>query len=237
MKYVLPISLCFVLLTGCLYPNEELVQNQIPHEDQIQMVQHAVDQYVEANDGRVPIVTKPAETPIFEKYIIDFDLLKNAGLLSSIPGNAFENGGIYKYVLITPEENPQVKLIDLRLSDQLRTLNFQLQQYRNKYIYPPFGDRITNGVHLINYEELGLKEPPTVTSPYSQTNLPIIMDTTGQIHIDYRIDLHQALQEYDHNYEPGDDIRYILAENTPFVPSYSLPYTIENDEPIFLIEN
>src|SRR5699024_12881517 len=59
---------------------------------------------------------RSADTPIFEKYIIDFSVMKENGVLSEIPGNAFENGGIYQYGLITPEENPRVKLIDLRVT-------------------------------------------------------------------------------------------------------------------------
>src|SRR5699024_7925410 len=84
-----------------------------------------------------------------------------------------------------------------------------------------------------DYTKLGLKNPPKVVSPYSKENLPIIMDRDGELYIDYRIDLYNALNEYDHNYKNGDDIRYILAENTPFVPVYSLPYTVENGEPVF----
>lgn len=62
------------------------------------------------------------------------------------------------------------------------------------------------------------------------------MDTNGQLYVDYRIDLNDALQLYDHQYEEGNDIRFILAENTPFVPAYSLPYTIHEDEPVFLLK-
>src|SRR5699024_12802228 len=50
------------------------------------------------------------------------------------------------------------------------------------------------------------------------------------IYVDYRIDLNNALEDYEHHYEEGDDIRYLLAENTPFVPAYSLPYTIQDGE-------
>ena len=78
---------------------------------------------------------------------------------------------------------------------------------------------------------------PNDVSPYSQKKLPIIMNENGELFIDYRIDLYEALQEYDHSYENGDDIRFILAENTPFLPAYSLPYTIEDGEPVFMYES
>lgn len=223
-----------VLLSGCLYPKKELTKNQIPNEDQLELVQSAVIQYQENTNGLMPIKTKPADTPIFEKYIIDFSVMKENGVLSEIPGNAFENGGIYQYALITPEENPRVKLIDLRITEELRRVNTKLDSFRSKNIYPPFGEEIVKGVYTINYESLGLSSEPYVVSPFSNHNLPVIMDTDGKLYVDYRIDLNYALEQHEHQYEEGDDIRSILAENSPFVPVYSLPYTIQDGEPVFL---
>lgn len=225
-----------LLLSGCLYPKSELAKNQVPHEDQLELVQSAVLKYKENTNGMMPIRTKPADTPIFEKYLIDFHMMKENNVLSEIPGNAFESGGIYQYALITPEEDPRVKLIDLRITDELRSINVRLDTYRSKNIYPPFGKQVEKGIFTINYELLGLSNEPYVVSPYSNKNLPIIMDTNGQLYVDYRIDLNDALQTYEHQYENGDDIRYILADNTPFVPAYSLPYTIDKGEPVFILK-
>ena len=120
----------------------------------------------------MPIHTKPSDVDIYEKYIIDFTKLKEAQLISEIPGSAFENGGYFQYVLITPEDDPRVKLIDLRISEKLREIYFKLDIYRQQHVYPPFGEKIADNVFTINYEKLGMKEEPTVTSPYS-TRLPI----------------------------------------------------------------
>ncbi|MUV39771.1 uncharacterized protein JNUCC1_03655 [Lentibacillus sp. JNUCC-1] len=200
------------------------------------MVQTAVDQFREQTDGLLPIRTKPNETPIFQKYLIDFAQLKERNLLTEIPGNAFENGGVYTYAIIYPETDPQVKLIDLRLSEEIRRINLKLDMYRDEHLYPPYGSQIADGVFQINYKKLGLEEPPHVVSPFSNVNLPIVMDTTGSLYIDYRIDLNKALEEQEHNYQEKDDIRYILAETSPFLPAYSLPYTVENGEPVFMAE-
>src|SRR5690625_801070 len=135
-----------LFLSGCLYPKNELTKNHVPNEDQLELVQTAVIQYQEMTNGSMPIKTKPADTPIFEKYIIDFSVMKENGVLSEIPGNAFENGGIYQYALITPEENPRVKLINLRVTQDLRRLNTKLDSFRSKNIYPPFGEEIVKGV-------------------------------------------------------------------------------------------
>ncbi|MDC3413058.1 hypothetical protein NC797_09785 [Aquibacillus sp. 3ASR75-11] len=229
---LLSLLLLLLLLSGCLYPKERLSKNQMPNDAQLSMVQDAVDTYRENTNGLVPIKTKEQDTPIFLKYVIDFTALKEQNLIQSIPGNAFENGGIYQYVLIYPEQNPTVKLIDLRIAEKLRSLQQRVNIYRNKNIYPPFGKEIDDGVYQINYEKLGLDALPYVESPYTQRNLPVVFDTQGNLLIDYSKDLFKYLNEYKHNYKNGDDIRYILADNAPFVPAYSLPYTIKDGEPI-----
>lgn len=231
---VIIVSLCLFLLSGCLYPAGELDKNQVPNEQQLESIQTAVDTYREQNNGLLPIKTKGNETPIFEKYLIDFNTLKSSNLISEIPGNAYENGGIYQYAILNPEDEPKVKLIDLRLTEEIRRVNVQLDLYRNKHIYPPFGEEIAKGVFTIDYAKLGFESSPHVKSPYSDNNLPIVMDTDGKLLVDYRIDLNEALKSYDHQYKNGDDIRLILAENTPFLPAYSIPYTIEDNEPTFM---
>lgn len=233
---IIGILLLSVLLSGCLYPQSEREQNQIPYEDQLDTVQNAVNDYREEKQGLVPIRTKSSDTPIFEKYLVDFTLLKENGNLSNAPGNAYEQGGVYQYTLITPEDDPRVKLIDLRVTEAIRSVNVQLDIFRSEHIYPAYGEKIVNGLYTIDYEKLGLNNAPTVVSPYSQENLPIIMDVDGNLYVDYSIDLNNALNEYDHDYKEGDDIRYILADHTPFVPAYSLPYTIKDNEPVFLME-
>ncbi len=236
MKLGIILIITLLLLTGCLYPESELAKNQIPHEDQLKTVQTAIDQYQEKLGGILPIKTKTSDTPIYEKYVIDFSLLKEEGLISEIPGNAFENGGIYQYVLIDVEDDPTVKLIDLRTTTDIQNVYVKLNIYRNKHIYPPYGENIGKDLFTIDYEKLDLSAEPTVVSPYTQNNLPLVMDVNGDLFIDYRADLMQLLGEQEHSFENGDDIRSIFTDTSPFVPAYSLPYTIEDGEPTFFIE-
>src|SRR5579875_2095880 len=84
------------LLSGCMYPEQNLAKNQIPYKDQLQAVQTAVNDYRKDNGGLLPIKTKEANTPIYEKYPIDFKKLMPK-YMSEPPGNAFENGGIFQY--------------------------------------------------------------------------------------------------------------------------------------------
>lgn len=220
------------ILSGCMFPKEELTKNKTPNADQLEQVQNAVDAYAEKTDGLVPIKTKDKDTPIFQKYLIDFSLLKENQVLTETPGNAFENGGVFQYTIIDPENNPQVKLFDLRMTDTIRSINVKLDIYQSKHMHPPFDEEVGEDVYTLNYKKLGFSSEPTVKSPYSRENLPILINSDGQLHVDYRSDLQKALREFDNDYKPGEDIRYIIPDNTPFVPAYSLPTTIDDDNEV-----
>lgn len=224
-----------VLLTGCLYPEENLQKNQVPNEIQMQSVQMAVTEYQKANNGRLPIKNRDSDTPIFEKYPIDFKVLKQYGFLPSTPGNAFEEGGIYQYVLINVETEPTVKVIDLTISDEIRNLYMKIDFFRNEHIYPPYGQEVSPGLlYEIDYEKLHMENPIYIESPYSGQLLPVIMDTYGELYIDYRKDVYELLRNNEHDYKEGDDIRYLLTDHYPFAPTFSYPLTVENGEPVFL---
>ncbi|QDP40468.1 hypothetical protein [Radiobacillus deserti] len=221
------------LLSGCLYPENRLAKNEVPNDVQVEMVQQAVHQYVEETQGLIPIKTKPEDTPIFQKYLLDFSKLKEYGLLSSIPGTAFENGGNYQYTIIYPEKNPTVKVIDLRIAEEIRELNFKINAFRSEHTYPPFGEPVSDYMFKIDYKKIGLEHAPYVVSPYSGNNLPILITADGDLSVDYRSDLYNVLEEEDHHYQEGDDIRYALTDYYPFAPAYSIPYTLKDGEPIF----
>ncbi|OMP65871.1 hypothetical protein [Domibacillus epiphyticus] len=221
-----------LLLGGCMYPEENLSENQVPYEDQLKAVQSAVDQFQSEQDGILPIKTKEGDPPIYEKYPVDFRKI-SPQYMAEPPGNAYESGGIYQYVLVDVEKDPTVKLIDLRIAEQLRSVNIRLIAHE----YPPFKEELADNVYSLDFKELGYKEEFYVTSPYSQKQLPLVMSGDGTLYIDYAADLYAALQETEEKPEPGDDIRYLLVESSPFVPAYSLPYTVdEHGDPIFLKE-
>ncbi len=233
-KLLALLILTTLLLSGCLYPENRLAKNQTPNQVQLESVQSAVDQYIEENPMSLPIKTRGEDVHVFRKYPIDFERLKEARIITESPGNSFERGGVHQYVIITPEEDPTVKVMDLRTVQDVRDVNMRLIAYRNEHRYPPFKEEVAEGVYTLDHDLLGLDEPPTVVSPYSGNRLPIVMDVDGNLYIDYRQDLYNALQEYDHNYENGEDIRYLLADHYAFVPAYSLPYTVQDGEPVFL---
>lgn len=234
IKKILSICTISLLLSGCLYPAEKKVENQTPYKEQIQSVQSAVDQF-QSDQAVLPILTKENDTPIYQKYVIDFRKI-TPRYMAEAPGNSYEAGGVFQYVLVDVEDNPTVKLIDVRMAQQIQELMIRITLYRQSNGYPPFGERISDYVYALNYEKLGMKEAPTVTSPYSQKPLQIVIDTNGELFVDYTPDLYDALQADAENYKPGEDIRNLLVKNSEFVPAFSLPYTYdaESKVPIFL---
>jgi hypothetical protein len=231
IRFYLPVILALLTLTGCMYPEENLVQNQVPYKDQMDSVQSAIDQFQAANDGILPIKTKDATTPIYQKYPIDFQKIVPR-FLSAIPGNAYENGGVFQYVLVDVESDPTVKLLDLRMAETIREIKLRI----NANGYPPFKEKIADSVYTLDFKKLGYKEEPVVISPFTNQNLHFIITSDAEIYIDYRSDLYQALKENKRNFKESEDIRDILVDESMFVPAYSLPYTIDksSNEPIFL---
>lgn len=221
------------LLSACAYPDSERAESQIPHEDQLISVQDGVNKYRNASGGLLPIKTRDMEVDQYIKYPIDFSKIVPAHM-SEIPPNAFETGGIFQYVLTDVEENPTVKLVDLRVADAIRSVNIRKSANGGK---APISEIISDNVYKFNHTLMGFKEEPTVTSPYSGRKLPMVITGSGEVFVDYSMDLYSALQEYEGELEEGQDIRFLLYEDSPIVPAYSLPYTIdENGEPIFANE-
>ena len=229
---------CFLVftalfLTGCMYPEEELAKNQIPYKDQILAVQTAVDTFKEDNGGILPIKTKEAGTPIYQKYPIDFKKI-TPKYIAEPPGNAYESGGIFQYVLVDVETQPTVKLFDLRITEAIRDIKLRIKTKG----YPPYKEQIAKNVFTLDYKQLGYNKAPFVASPFSNQNLSFVISGSAEVYVDYRPDLYQAMEKKDTKVKPGEDIRSILVKDSMFVPAYSLPYTWDpkTKEPVFLEE-
>jgi hypothetical protein len=219
-----------ILLSGCLYPAEDKAALENPYEDQIETVQQAVNAYKENNGGLLPIKTREEETDLYIKYPIEFSKIVPA-YTEKIPSNAYENGGIYQYVLMDVEENPTVKLVDLRAAECIRDLN--LRRHINGKL--PFKDPVGNNVYEIDFKSMGFSEPLKVESPYSDAMLPIVVGGDGHFYVDYSIDLNRILQEEKPDVKEGEDIRHLLSDHYPILPAYSLPYTVnDKNEPVFM---
>ncbi|MGE7673743.1 hypothetical protein ACQKMV_09230 [Lysinibacillus sp. NPDC094403] len=221
-----------VLLVGCAYPEDEKRAKLVPDPDQLAAVQRAVDEYREATGGLVPIKNSELDTDLYIKYLIDFEKLMPK-YLAQIPGNAYEKGGIFQYIIWDPENEAKVKLVDLNAAERIREIN--IRKLSTQYL--PIKGASSDNVYQINFNELGYKTDVTVKSPYSGTELPIFMTGDGEMHVDYSIDLGHLLKEDKPDVKPGDDIRQLLVDKYPVVPAYSIPYTVdEKGETIYFMD-
>ena len=232
---VLAIVLASLMLSACgvLYNNDEEKRvQQTPDLDALSAVQRAVDAY-QQDTGVLPIKNSEEDTDIFVKYQIDFLKLTTGGYIAKSPDNSFEQGGIFQYVIWNAEEDPTVKLIDLRMTERLREVNLRFMSTE----YPQFKERIADYVYTINYDNIGYDTDIAVESPYSSNLLPFVISNEGVVYVDYSIELQQFMKEQGLTPTPGEDIRYLLADESPILPAYSLPYTVdENNDIIFMYD-
>ncbi|MGX4766388.1 hypothetical protein ACWH4V_11505 [Bacillus mojavensis] len=224
-----------IFLSGCLYPHERKSSVQAtPYQDQLKLVQSAVDEFQKANGGLLPIQTKDMSTPLYQKYPIDFNRLAPR-YMAEPPSTAYESGGDYQYVLVDVEDNPTVKLIDVKMAEKIRDIKLRVQMYRQEHKYPPYQDVLARDLFTLDGKKLGEADSLSVTSPISGNSLPLMIDGDGEIYADYRTELVSCLKKSEKTFKPGTEIQDMIWEETPFVPAFSVKYTVnDKQEPVFL---
>lgn len=230
MRNILLLLPFLVLLSGCLYPDEQRNAHQPPDEAQMAVVQQAVETFQESTDGLLPIKTieNPQE---FMEYQIDFERLIPT-YLGEHPSNAYEAGGIYQYVIVNAETEPQIKIADLQTFEALRSLQLRIQGMGP---HVELGEQVGPNVYQLNLDYYNLEENPTVTSPYTGVELDVYYSGGQEWIVDYRPDVMHILQDQSLTFETGDDARAILYAYTPVVPVFSPEITVdENNSPIFM---
>lgn len=221
------LSLLAIITSGCMYPNERKMENQLPIFQQVSSVQQAIEQY-QADTGVLPILTKEANTPIYEKYVIDFTKLMPK-YIPYIPGGAFEQGGIYIFVLTNVEVKPTVRLLDLKMVEQLGEIQSRVSYYFEKKKSLPVAGVVKPGYFQISLKDIGVsKDKATIESPVTGKQLPVIMTSSGEVGIDYLADLETIMKGNSIAYDPNKDIRDVIPENSIYVPVKSFPYEMEN---------
>jgi len=128
-------------------------------------------------------------------------------------------------------------LIDLRVTERLQQLQTKINAFRAKEGKFPFDGSLGKNQFTIDYEKVFVSEEPFIPSPYSDKELPIYVDGSGQLFVDYREDMKQALENTDESLNPGDDLRYLLYEDSPFAPAYSQGYSIDEQGEVIFLNN
>jgi hypothetical protein len=230
LAFLLTLSTALLILSGCLYPAEERSENSMPPEADIQNVQSAVENFQKNEDGILPIKTSSDNVEYLE-YQIDFTRI-SPQYLSDIPTTAYENGGNFQYVIIDAEEKPTVKLADLAIIEELRSLTLRINGMGE---HVELGEQVGPNVYQLDLDFYNLEENPTVTSPYTGEPLNVYYSGGEEYVIDYRPDLNHIIENEGLELKTGEDIRKILYEYTPIVPIYSPEMTVdENNEAIFM---
>jgi hypothetical protein len=225
---LLCLMLAAVALSGCMYPDDLREGKRGAGTDELAAVQSAVRQYREAY-GVLPIKTTDKDTPIYEKYVIDFQRLLNTPYLDRIPANAYEEGGPHIYVIVDPETDSTVRWFDLATAQQVNDVQREVDRYAALYGRLPAGEPFAPGYSLIDYKRLRMARVQ-VRSVYSGGYLGLIMNEEGKVGVNYGPDIVQFLANHGIEPEPGRDLREYLVERTPFVPVKSFPYVLRNGE-------
>ncbi len=234
---VVALLLAFGILSGCMYRGEIERKQSNPAfiAEEIDRVSSAVERYYKAR-GVYPIKNADASTSVYEKYVIDLNRLVQTQMLSSIPANAFEAGGHYYYLLVHPETDPVVMLMDLSAVQQLADLEKDIARFREKNGGGlPTETETAPGFFAIDYDVLGRKAPE-IRSPFTNRILPVLLHESGDALIDYGLDIMEASRrsEDPSAVAEGDDAREWLAKESPLAPVFSYPYAWKNGEPILV---
>lgn len=210
------------LLSGCMYPNELRQQvDELPLH--IERVQSAVVSY-QQDKKILPYKYKEEERIFTSKYLVDFQAISGR---TEIPPTAFERGGSYLYVLTDVEKKPTVRVFDLRLNDQVRTVAERVGIYYQEHKTYPFGTRVSTSLYEIDFKKLG-GETTTIKSPYhSDLELPFLISQKGVLYLDYRMDYMRFIQSAKEKPVVGSDLRHWVHSISLQVPAYS-PVTIWN---------
>ncbi|MFB9329569.1 hypothetical protein ACFFSY_26835 [Paenibacillus aurantiacus] len=218
-----------IVLSGCLYPEEERASNELPAKDAVLNVQAVVDQY-QKDTSLLPILNSEPDTPVYEKYRIDFGKLTRMKYMSDIPPAAYEKGGSYYFLIINEETDPTVKLMNLSVYQRVIDVQREISSYQRSKGALPHGEQAYPGYYWIDYSALNIREPKLV-SVFSGQSLQTMMDAGGNVYVDYAADLMQAVQKSGASPSPNQDLRELLVSRSDFVPVKSPVYHFVDNEP------
>lgn len=221
-----------MMLTGCMYPKDQLKQNQIATGEFVVVVQNAVDQF-HAKTGVLPIKNSEQSTPLYEKYPVDFKKLKERAMISNIPANSFENGGTAVYVLVDVETKPTVKMMDLVSFQLTAEVQKQVDEYRAKnYGKLPSGEQVAPSFYRVDFAKMN-KKPVQASSMYTrQVMLPFLLDDTGRVSIDYSEEMMRLIDKksLQGGLDAKQDLRELLVKESYYVPARTGPYRWMNGQ-------
>ncbi|MCS1350972.1 hypothetical protein [Mechercharimyces sp. CAU 1602] len=228
MRFVVVLFPLLMLVSGCGNPTNWANNNEGDLLQHVGRVQSEVDAYLDQNDGRLPIRSGGEQKPLYQKYVINFHELG-----SKPPSSGYEQGGHYLFVLVD-EKDPTVKLFDVRVSQSVASVQMAVNRYLNDKRELPKNEEVSSGFYRVDFSKLNM-EPVTVPSSYSgEIQLPLVMDKSGGIFVDYRMDVMQIIQQQKEKIQEGTDARELLLESSIYVPAHSPPTIFRDGDPVFV---
>ncbi|WP_028544241.1 hypothetical protein [Paenibacillus taiwanensis] len=236
MRVVLMTVLFSIMLQGCLYPKEMRKANQAPAKEGVMLVQHAVDEY-QKKQALLPLQNADADTPRYEKFKVDFEALRASELLSTVPANAFENGGTGVYLILDEETTPLIRIMDLNTAQRVNDLQRLSDKYKARTGHIPKGEKLYPGFYSIQVTDIGARHID-VSSPYSGEPFVFMIDDSGKVYADYTADLMQAAARAGNQAQLSatEDIRPLLTEQGLYVPVKSAKYVWRKNSPVPVLE-
>lgn len=224
------LMLAVFLLGGCLYPRGETPGRETGVRDAVLVVQNAVDRYLEAN-GVLPIFNADESVPEYEKFRIDFGKLKRGGWIGDVPAVSFEGGGPYVFLIVGEETEPTVRLLDLRVREQIVKVERRVKLHLEQGGELPAGEEVYPGFRALDFGRLGMRDPG-VRSVFSGQILPLLVDARGRVYADYALDVAEAVRRSGGTPSPDEDARRLLVEQSYYVPVKSPAYRWRDGEPV-----
>lgn len=224
---------CMLALSGCLYQKDTKLDNLTSIRESILLVQNAVETYKQRS-GVLPIKNSDTHTPIYEKYVIDMRKLKDGHYISQLPSVSYENGGSAMFVLVNPDEKPEVRVMDLVAYQQTGDIQKKVDEYKASHQGQlPSGTQISPHFYQLDFGKLGQKQVQ-VESRYSRQFLSFVLHESGTVTIDYASDIMKMITEKSlaGGLSTASDLRAILVRESPFVPAKSYPYYWKDGQPV-----
>lgn len=231
LKLSITVTLIALLLSGCLYPQTDSSSSTIVSKESMRNVQAAVDQYM--NDKSIlPIHNSDSNVDRYEKFRVNFDMLKQEGYVEVLPSSSFEGGGNYYFLILNEDTQPTVKAQSIYLIQKIIDVQRQVDAYRDKNGVLPAADQVYEGFYAIDYEALDIKAPQ-LHSIYSGSISELLLGESGTVYINYASDIYQMMMQHpDYELTDENDLRELLAMYSDYVPVKSAKYKLQNDEPV-----
>jgi hypothetical protein len=229
-------ALILIGMTGCLYPKDRLAENQAPPREAVRNVQAAIEQF-QTEKGLLPIKNSSSDTPIYEKFVIDFAKLERMNYISDIPGAAYEKGGDYYFLLQNEETAPIVRLMSIVVFQQLNDLQAEVDAYKAANDGAlPLGAEAYPSFYYLDVDQLAIAKPD-IRSVFSGQPLSILVHENGTVFGDYGIDVRKAVEKSEEQPIGERDLRELLALQSLFVPVKSPAYVWKDGDPLALLPN